>query len=822
MNDTEVSLKFTNNITGEKKLERYANNLAKINTMLKGLDKGMISQLESSSDSIQTISKGMSKTKNISEGLFSTAKIIAFTKTIKGLANNIMRLTSISATYLENMNLLDVAYKNDRTSADKFVNTLSEMYGLDESWGYRTVGIFKQLANAMGLADEVGTKLAETMTSFSIDIASLYNMDTSDAVSILQSALAGQTKPARRLGADITQTTLQTTLDQADIDKNITNLSYVEKRLLIVTSLLNQVKEANGDWGRTIESVANQTRIMSEQWNRLSRAIGNVFLPVIKQILPYINAVLMVLTELFTMLASLVGFKQEDFDYFEGTNESAIEFGDNLDSAGKSAKKLKQGLRGFDKLNVITTPSSGGAGAGGGSFGGTDPKILDLFNKATEEYNKKLEQVQMKATKIRDSIMEWLGFTKYVDEETGKVSFKFDHITSGTVLGALGVGGSIFLGITKILKVFQKLGLIKLPTIATLFGEGGTLTKASSVVKSISTALGAINPLVLGIAALIALVIGAFADLYSSTEEFKTLVDETFGGIASDVGSFFGETIEYGKEQFKKLKEIGLELKDKVLSPLWQLIKDNLKPVFEGLLRIISSLWNNIIKPALPYLKEVADKILPNTLEHIKTLISVLGTIISKLKTLYDDWIRPIAEFIWNILVKRIEKISEAIKEVIDFIGKIKEKWNEAKKYLDEHFKLPELKMPKFPKIKLKIEYDTNVGSAKKAVYEALGLDGWPKLKFETYAKGGLPPVGQMFIANEKGPELVGQIGGKSFVANQNQMMDLLDKKISTSSNGIKNATFVIKVGDKEIARQVITDLQDMAKTNGMPITIGD
>jgi hypothetical protein len=87
------------------------------------------------------------------------------------------------------------------------------------------------------------------------------------------------------------------------------------------------------------------------------------------------------------------------------------------------------------------------------------------------------------------------------------------------------------------------------------------------------------------------------------------------------------------------------------------------------------------------------------------------------------------------------------------------------------------------------------------------------------FASGGLPPVGQLFVANERGPELVGQIGGQSFVANQSQMMDLLDKKIG--NNGTTNATIIVKVGDKELAKQVINDLQDMAKTNGRPIEIG-
>ena len=94
------------------------------------------------------------------------------------------------------------------------------------------------------------------------------------------------------------------------------------------------------------------------------------------------------------------------------------------------------------------------------------------------------------------------------------------------------------------------------------------------------------------------------------------------------------------------------------------------------------------------------------------------------------------------------------------------------------------------------------------------------KAKITGYAGGGMPKAGQVFVANEKGPELVGQIGGQSFVANQNQMMNLLDKKLETKAQPI-NPTFIIQVGDREIAKQVIENLQDMAKTNGKPIVIG-
>lgn len=45
-----------------------------------------------------------------------------------------------------------------------------------------------------------------------------------------------------------------------------------------------------------------------------------------------------------------------------------------------------------------------------------------------------------------------------------------------------------------------------------------------------------------------------------------------------------------------------------------------------------------------------------------------------------------------------------------------------------------------------------------------------PKLNIEWYAQGGFPDAGQLFVANEAGPELVGNIGNRTAVANKDQI----------------------------------------------------
>jgi len=291
---------------------------------------------------------------------------------------------------------------------------------------------------------------------------------------------------------------LQQSLSSLGIDKYVNDLNYAEKRLLIIISLTQQLKETTNDFGRTIEQPANQMRILSEQWERLSRAVGNLFMPTLKAILPYLNGIVMALTEILSFVGTLLGINIDDYVAdVSGVADSVLDLEDGLDGANESAKKLKQGLRGFDKLNVITTPKDTGATSGTGA--GISVDIMDAFNKAFDDYNRQLTNVQMKATKIRDSILEWLGFTKEIDPVTGKVSFKYTGIKTTlknmwtsfknmTPLGKTLTGVFAYLFGKSIIKIITK--------INKLLGKTGTVGLFKSLnnpIKELLTSLNNVN-----------------------------------------------------------------------------------------------------------------------------------------------------------------------------------------------------------------------------------------------------------------------------------------------------------------------------------------
>lgn len=411
---------------------------------------------------IDSFNKLEKKSKDVDKSFgkaFSIARISAIAYSFSKLTNSVAKFTKESANFIENLNLTEVAFYGNTNAVKGLYTSMADLYNLDESSIVRRIGIFKQMANTMGLANETGEQLASLMNKMTLDVSSLYNIDIERASNALQSALVGQTRPIRgATGADITEKTLERTTQRVLPERYIRDLSFVEKRLVMIISLTEQLKNSQGDWARTIESPSNQMRILGEQILRFTRAVGNFMLPVMSKILPYLNAFMMVITAITNSLARLVGYKLPKFDYsgLTGISAGAMDIEDNLNGAGASADKLKSklsGLRGFDKLNVISTPTNAGGGGVGGAGSGIDSRLLEEFAKVSADYDDMLSSVQTRASKIADDVLRWMGFEKGINGE-----YKFRKLTLGTILGILGTITLLSLPLKAVFTVLGKIG----------------------------------------------------------------------------------------------------------------------------------------------------------------------------------------------------------------------------------------------------------------------------------------------------------------------------------------------------------------------------
>lgn len=278
--------------------------------------------------------------------------------------------------------------------------------------------MYAQMADSMGMAGETALKTSKALVMLGADWASLRNISLDTAWGKFASALAGETEAIRQLGLDITQTTLQQTAYKYGLDMSIQSMDRATKTQLMLLSVLDQSKVAFGDMARTIESPANQLRLFQQNIANLARTIGNLFLPIVSKVLPYVNGLIIALQRLFALLGLKINIKDSigqiggggAMGDFAG---SAGDAADALGDAADNAKKLKNYTARIDELNIFAPPEKSGGGAGGAGGGGG--LLDDIIGDALAEYESIWDQLlkNNKAQEIADKIYDF--FMKIAD-----------------------------------------------------------------------------------------------------------------------------------------------------------------------------------------------------------------------------------------------------------------------------------------------------------------------------------------------------------------------------------------------------------------------
>lgn len=638
-------------------------------------------------------------TTTLLQGLIAIKAVIS---AISSVINTFSDSITEASAYTESVNLLEVAFGDASDEAKNFINTFSDMYMLDESNVTSTVALFKQLATAMGMADEAGTQMSTTLAQVGLDMASLYNTDYETAITALESALSGQTESIRQFGVDITDVSLQEFIDTEGLNLAIDDLTYAEKRMVIVMQTMSSLQNIQGDYGNTSESLANQLKALSENFTSLTRSIGNVLYPVLQAVLPYLNAIVMVVTEIINAIAKLIGYDINDYVNVDVDTSGIDDITDSFDGVADSSDNASNSLRSFDKLNNMTTSVVSSSGA---SITATDNALIDSYNDMMAEYESNIESITTKANILRDTILEWLGFSKQVNEETGEIYFTFEKITGGTILGALATGGAIYLGVSAISGFLAKIGVIgaKLPSIFAIATSAIAALKLAIApliasimldyyvggLTAVLTGLAATAaPVAIAIAA-IAAVVGTLVWGFSDAVDEVEIFDDTISEATKNAVEPFIEELDSLDETIKNIDITGimtdedLENLENNLSAVTSTIKDD---YLEDLEEITEDIMNLDLYPSLTTAQrnEILSSAEEVNEERIKQLEDAENEILKIYQNAYDEQ-RELTESENNaisglqqeLLETGIQTLSENAEEQRTILTKISEQAHE-------------------------------------------------------------------------------------------------------------------------------------------------
>lgn len=387
---------------------------------------------------------------------------------IQRVARVIASWITKSNEYIESLNLFTVSLGEFAGEAQKYAEKVSETMGIDPSEWLRNQGIFMTLATGFGVVNDRAYIMSKNLTQLGYDLSSFFNIPFADAMQKLQSGMAGELEPLRRLGYDLSVARLQQEAYTLGINKKVSAMTQAEKAELRYYTIMTRVTTAQGDMARTLNAPANQLRVLQAQVTQCARALGNIFIPALNAVLPYAIALAKVIRLIANVISSLFGFKLPEVDY-SGLSVGAggaADMADNLGNAAKKAKELKTALLGIDELNVISPPEDSGTGGAGAGIGGGGGLGFEL-----PEYDFLGDAITSKVDEIVNKMKDWLGLTEDIDSWAELFDTRLGKILKGVI--AVGTG----LAAWKIAKnVLQFLDKIKnLKGFGNIFGSIGLM-----------------------------------------------------------------------------------------------------------------------------------------------------------------------------------------------------------------------------------------------------------------------------------------------------------------------------------------------------------
>lgn len=337
----------------------------------------------------------------------------------------------------EVQNMVDVSFKKldeagnviwDMTGKiEAFAQTSVDQFGMSALTAKQTASSFMAMARAMGFTGDQASDMSIKMTQLSGDFASFYNLSQDYARVALSAVFTGETETIKRYGIILTEANLQEYANKLGIEKKVKAMNAQEKALLRYKLLMESLEPVEGDFVRTQNSWANQTRLLKEHWNELMVAMGTGLTSVLAPLLKIINKLLVKATQaisiIWGILANIFGFDLKSLtqpindivsDIGDGS-DSMEDLEDNINGAAKAAKKA---LAPFDELAVIPEKMSG-SGSSAEPIDLTSfiipPEITDMIKDQTED--------------ILSDIDNMFDFGKYLGEAVVKGFKKIDWAT---------------------------------------------------------------------------------------------------------------------------------------------------------------------------------------------------------------------------------------------------------------------------------------------------------------------------------------------------------------------------------------------------------
>lgn len=612
-------------------------------------------------------------------GKLGTAIAAAFS--VKALVDFGAQAIETASDLQEVQNVVDTAFGDMSDRMESFADTAIEQFGISELAAKRTSSVFMAMSTSMGIAKEAASDMALELTGLSADMASFYDVEQSVVSTALKSVFTGETETLKHFGIVMTEANLQAFALSQGITKSVSKMSQAEKVQLRYAYIMEQTALAQGDFAKTSNSWANQTRMLSERWKEFSSTLGGVMMQVASPAVQTLNRALSSLISYAQTaadaLADLFGWEMNSSfggALVDATALAAENYEDIADSAETAKKANEKSLASFDDLNILTD----------NSIDNSSLSVADMSSPVTQADA---------AAVTQDIKKEMLEFSAWVNRFMDS-SFVRSFSSFGSGLSAVLNKSfkTVSQGVDKWLERDEKRIKETTDLIVAAFDSGfknikrindnvfGALGDSTEqmrepVSNAFANLLSGFSSFGLSIGEIAS---GAFAiwtqKLADWTEDNKEKITEVFNSfqqVGTDLMNLFGNVFgdigttlsTWWNDEMSpvvdKLSAAVLGVGDTVMNVWLQWIypviqkvvswanavwEQHLHPLFEKMLSFISKVgdfvatfWNNFLKPVIDWLVKTLKPVVMNVVGNILACVeTAIGVITGVVGGLYD------------------------------------------------------------------------------------------------------------------------------------------------------------------------------------------
>ena len=231
----------------------------------------------------------------------ASGKMAAFGKSAGGAvaavggfyaAQAVVRAAVTNAVNLgEQINKTAVVFRGPGASAvQDWSKTTATGIGISRRAALEAAGTFGNMLVPMGLGRAEAAKMSTGMVDLAGDMASFNNASPEETLDALRAGIAGETEPLRRFGVRLSQARLEQQAMSMGLKKGKAPLTDHARALATQALILKDTKDAQGDFSRTSDSLANKQRVIAAQFENFTAALGQKLIPILSFLTGHIDA----------------------------------------------------------------------------------------------------------------------------------------------------------------------------------------------------------------------------------------------------------------------------------------------------------------------------------------------------------------------------------------------------------------------------------------------------------------------------------------------------------------------------------------------------